>query len=133
MKKLFLFGLTVMFSLAVNAQEFPVAWKSKFSFGPDRWFYDPSAKYVLGRNEEQAEVLDGASGTILWKLNFKNDLKVKTLARATYNPGEGIVLFFNADEKKKAGEKIVVDLATGKELWRTDKYAGTDADDNYHF
>jgi len=133
MKKLFLFGLTVMFCLVANAQEFPVAWKSKFSFGPDRWFYDPNAKYVLGRNEEQAEVLDGTSGKTLWKLNFKNDLKVKTLARATYNPGEGIVLFFNADEKKKPGEKIVVDLATGKELWRTDNYVGTDADDNYHF
>ncbi len=128
-----MFGLTVMFSLLANAQEFPVAWKSKFSFNPDRWFYDPNAKFVLGRNDEQAEVLDGATGKSLWKLNFKNDLKVKALARATYNYGEGIVIFFNADEKKKPGEKIIVDFATGKELWRTNEYAGIDTDNNYHF
>jgi PQQ-like domain len=133
MKKSFLMAFSLMMFAFAPGQEFPVAWKSKFAFTPDRWFYDGDAKYVLGRNEEQAEVLDGATGQSIWKLNFKNDLKVKTLSRATYNEKEGLVLFYNEDEKKKNGEKVVVDLATGKELWRGDAYAGTDADDNFHF
>lgn len=133
MKKEFLFSLTMVLSLLVNAQEFPATWKSKFGFKPDRWFYDEKARYVLGRNDEQAEVLDGITGKSLWKLNFKNDLKVKNLQRAVYNEKEDIVLFYNADEKKQAGEKIIVNLATGKELWRADEYTGIDADNNYHF
>ncbi len=71
MKKLILSGLVLVFGLMANAQEFPVAWNSKFSFRPDRWFYDDDAKYVLGRDDEQAEVLDGSTGKSLWKLNFK--------------------------------------------------------------
>lgn len=133
MKKLLLFSLTLILSISVFAQDFPLAWKSQFSFSPDKWFYDNNAKYVLGRDDSQAEVLDGATGKSIWKLNFKNDLKVKNLDRATYNETEGIVLFFNKDEKKTNGDKIIVDLATGKELWRTTGYAGIDADDSWHF
>ncbi len=133
MKKIIFSAIALGMAILSVAQEFPTAWKSKFSFSPSRWFYDASAKYVLGRNDEQVEVLDGATGQSIWKINFKNDLKVKSLSRATYNEKENIVLFFNEDEKKKNGEKIVVDLASGKELWRGDSYAGTDADDNFHF
>jgi hypothetical protein len=116
-----------------GAQEFPTAWKTKFSFQPTRWYFTPDGLYVLGRSPEQAEMLDGQTGKPIWKLNFKNDLKVKELARANYNPDKGFILFFNPDEKKKPGEKITIDFKTGKELWRTTAYAGTDADDNFHF
>lgn len=133
MKRLISAGLALLLSSLTYAQEFPVAWKSKFSFKPDRWFYDDDARYILGRSDDQAEVLDGATGKSIWKLNFKNDLKVKSLSRATYNVAEGVVLFFNSDEKKKVGEKIIVDLASGKELWRADNYSGVDADGNFHF
>jgi|GEM_PF-1882864 len=133
MRKLSL-ALFMMCSIGfAYAQEFPTAWKSKFSFKPDRWFYDDNGKYILGRTSEEAEVLDGATGKSIWKLNFKNDLKAKEIHKATYNQAEGIVLFFNQDEKKKNGEKVVVELATGKVLWRGDQYVGTDADDNFHF
>ncbi len=134
MKKFISLGIALVVAGATAiAQEFPVQWKSKFGFKADRWYYDEDGKYVLGRTDDEAEVLDGATGKSIWKLNFKNDLKVKSLSRATYNEAEGLVLFYNEDGKKANGEKIVVDLATGKELWRGDQYAGVDADGNFHF
>src|SRR5690606_13148938 len=133
MKKSILFGIALLTAGAVMAQEFPIEWKTKFSFKIDRWYYDDDGTFVLGRADDQVEVLDGKTGEPLWKLSFKNDLKVKALNRAIYNSGEGVVLFFNPDEKKSVGEKVVVDLKTGKELWRADQYAGLDADRNYHF
>jgi len=133
MKRKLLLALTMMLGLLANAQEFPAAWKSKFSFKAEKWFYTDDAKYILGRTTEEAEVLDGATGKSIWKLDFKNDLKIKELNRVVYNVEEGVVLFYNGDEKKKNGEKVIVDLATGKVLWRADEYAGTDADDVWHF
>jgi hypothetical protein len=133
MKKFIFFSFALLLPILIQAQDFPVQWKSKFGFKADRWFYDDNGKYVLGRTDEEAEVLDGSTGKSIWKLNFKTDLKAKTLERATYNITEGVVLFFNQDEKKKNGEKVIVDLPTGKELWRGDAYAGVDADGNYHF
>lgn len=133
MKKIMFCVIALVMSIFSYAQEFPVQWKSKFGFKAERWFYDNKGMYVLGRTSDQAEVLDGNTGKSIWKLNFKSDFNVKNLERATYNEQEGVILFFNADEKKKNGEKIIVDLPTGKELWRGDAYAGTDADDNYHF
>jgi outer membrane protein assembly factor BamB len=132
MKKFISIALFLVSSIALG-QEFPIAWKTKFSFEPTRWYYTPDGLYVLGRSPEQAEMLDGLTGKPIWKLNFKNDLKVKELARANYNPDKGFILFFNPDEKKKNGEKVIVDFKTGKELWRTTAYAGVDADDNFHF
>ena len=104
----------VLLSLQLPAQEFSTAWKAKFGIDPSRWYFTEDGKYVLGRNEEGAEMLDGATGKSIWKLSFKNDLKVKELARATYNAAQGVVLFYNPDDKKKNGEKIVVVAGKGK-------------------
>lgn len=133
MKKIIIAFLAVFVAGSAYCQEFPVSWKSKFSFDPDRWFFDNNIKYVLGRSSSQAEVLDGTTGKMIWTLNFKSDLSIKELNRATYLEDEGLVLFFNPDDKKKTGEKVVVDLPTGKVLWRADQYAGNDADDYFHF
>lgn len=133
MKKIILSAIALALCVTLFAQEFPVQWKSKFSFKPERWFYDDDGNYVLGRTDDQAEMLDGKTGKPIWKLVFKNDFKLKSLQRAAYNTDEGIVLFYNTDDKKKNGEKIVVDMATGKELWHGDVYAGVDAFDHYHF
>ncbi|MEJ0054673.1 MAG: PQQ-binding-like beta-propeller repeat protein [Bacteroidota bacterium] len=90
----------------------------------------------MGRTSTDAEALDGATGKQIWKLNFKNDLKIKELKRASYNNGKGgagIVCFNNRDEKKKNGEKVIIDFSTGKELWRTESYPGLDNDSQWHF
>lgn len=128
-----LFIVLVLTGSLANAQEFPTAWKSKFSFEPTRWYYTPDGNYVFGRSEEQAEMLDGQTGKPIWKLTYKTDLKIKEIARANYNPDKGFILLFNPDEAKKKGDKVIIDFKTGKELWRTTAYAGVDADDNYHF
>jgi len=134
MKKVSLSIFLVVLTIALSmAQDFPLSWKGKFSIDPSNWYYDDNGQYVLGRNAYGAEMLDGATGKVLWKLNFNNDLKVKKLERATYNFPAGVILFYNGDEKSKIGEKIVVDFKTGKELWRGDKYSGVDADDYFHF
>ncbi len=133
MKKINLLAVFVFISCILNAQEFPVEWKSKFSFKPDKWHYSFDGKFVSARDETQAEMLDGVTGKQLWKINFKNDLKVKELARAVYNYEAGIILFFNRDEKKQNGDKVIIDYVTGKELWRTTDYPGVDANSNFHF
>ncbi|HCW06588.1 MAG TPA: hypothetical protein DGG95_04390 [Cytophagales bacterium] len=129
--------LALLFFLCVHftgyGQEFPVAWKSKFSFNPDRTFFSGDGKFVAARDESQAEMLDGETGKTIWKINFNKDLKIKSLARAVFNQGAGIVLFFNKDGKKESGDKVIVDFNTGKELWRTKGFAGVDNDDQYHF
>ncbi len=133
MKKIMIAVLFVFSLACARAQEFPTSWKTKFSFKPDKWNYSGDGKFISARDETQAEMLDGESGKQIWKLNFKNDLKVQDLARAIYNYESGVILFFKRDEKKKNGEKIMIDLTTGKELWRTSDYPGMDADDNFHF
>ncbi len=133
MKKIMIAVLFVFSLVCARAQEFPTSWKTKFSFKPDKWHYSGDGKFISARDETQAEMLDGASGKPIWKLNFKNDLQVKELARAVYNYEAGIILFFNRDEKKKNGEKVILDYTTGKELWRTSDYPGIDADENFHF
>jgi hypothetical protein len=133
MRKLFSLCALTLFVWSVQAQEFPVTWKSKFNIDPERWFFDDGMDHVLGRSESDAEMLDGQTGKPIWKLNFKTDLGIKSLAKAVYNPENGTILFFNVDEKKKNGEKVIVDFKTGKELWRTDGYAGKDSEDYFHF
>jgi outer membrane protein assembly factor BamB len=133
MKKIVIAVLLVFSIVQVHAQEFPTVWKGKFSFKPDRWRYSGDGKYVMGRDETQAEMLDGTTGKQIWKINFKNDLNVKELTKSTDSYKGGVLLLFNRDEKKKKGEKVVIDWLTGKELWRTDSYPGTDGADWFHF
>lgn len=124
MKRLIVLGFALATAWFASAQEFPVEWKTKFSFKIDKWYFDDNGKYVFGRTDEEAEVLDGSTGKPLWKKTFKKDYGIKTLATGAYNPAEGVLLLYNPDGKKAAGEKLVVDFATGQLLWRADQYTG---------
>jgi hypothetical protein len=133
MKKLLLAFVTLL-SVTIHAQNFPLAWESKFDFTPNKINdFSNDGSRVLGCSESQIQMLDGTNGASLWRYKYKDKFTIKEFDRITWNDDAGLICLYNYDTKKEKGLQLVIDDKTGNELFRSNAYGGTDADNNYAF
>jgi len=134
MNKRILLALFALWNISLSAQDFPLAWKSKFDFAPNKINdYSNDGSLVLGCSESQIQMLDGNNGNSLWKYKYKDKFTIKEFDRIVWNDEAGLICLYNFDTKKEKGLQLVIDDKTGNELFRSSAYGGTDADNNYAF
>src|SRR6187551_1659691 len=86
MNKRILLALVTLLSITMNAQNFPLAWESKFDFTPNKINdFSADGSHVLGCSESQIQMLDGNNGASLWKYKYKEKFTIKEFDRIIWN------------------------------------------------
>lgn len=134
MIKRILIVLLTLGYVSINAQDFPLAWKSEFDFSPNKINdYSSDGSMVLGCSESQIQMLNGTNGNSIWAYKYKDKFTIKSFDRILWNDAAGLICLYNLDTKKEKGLQLVIDDKTGNELFRSAEYGGTDAQNKYAF
>ncbi len=134
-KKITLLATLLLFAgIQVDAQSgkagkksgnFKTVWESEFSNKVTRLAKtNQTGKFILGTDDNSATVLD-ENGKQIWEGDFKKITTNKTnkseFQYYIYSKSGGYLFLF--DSRKLGTDRIaVIDVATGKEMWNSEKY-----------
>jgi outer membrane protein assembly factor BamB len=126
MKQIFLLWLAMASTTALVAQtEMKEVWEVKVPHRTELNELDDETGLIVTSSEKEISLVDAKSGKIIWTNDFKslsNGALKKVDERIPLWDAKAIFLF---DRKKMgADQMVVIDLYTGKQLWRSEKYEG---------
>jgi hypothetical protein len=124
-------------SAGKKSGSFGTVWESQFDNKATRLAVNNGdGSYVLGTDDNSATVLDG-TGKVIWSGDYKKITTNKTnkceYQYVIWKENGGYLFLF--DEIKLGADRVaVIDIATGKEMWNSEKYQhlmpkGTKAED----
>jgi|GEM_PF-3187557 outer membrane protein assembly factor BamB len=106
MKKSVLIAIYVLAASVLHAQKtFPLQWKNKFPVKAERRYINEDRSLVLGGGTKSMAMMSGATGAILWELNFKKRFGYSKAKDWKWEKKEGVIrLVFQRN--KRSPEEI---------------------------
>ncbi|MBC7382357.1 MAG: PQQ-binding-like beta-propeller repeat protein [Bacteroidia bacterium] len=106
--------ILMMLSMGAFAQkECALVWKNEFPVEPKWKMINEDATLILGGNLNEIAMIDGVTGSVLWQLNFKKALGVKSAKDWNWNKEKGVVNVIIKGEKKEEDKTIFYDEKSG--------------------
>jgi outer membrane protein assembly factor BamB len=101
-------------TLLFGQKEFPKVWETKFTVDPKWNAVSPDAAYVIAGDMTEIEMLDGSSGKVLWKYNFKEKHGVKKCEDWTTDHESETVEVTTQKSSKDPIETVFLDYRSGQ-------------------
>lgn len=101
MKKILVTTIVALFTLQINAQDkFDLQWKSEFPVEAEWRMINEECTLAMGGDLTEIAMMDGTTGKILWKLNFKEKFGQKKAKDWSWDQTKGVVeVVFKGDKK----------------------------------